>query len=81
MTAVESSYRRRKQMKASAWSRSVAAQLHESTRVGNKVLNGKGETVYEEKWNAGGVHGAFTATAKLRSNIFPVETSVEFVLP
>jgi len=47
----------------------------------NKVLGGKGETVYEEKWNAKGLHGAFTATAKLRSNNFPVETSVEFVLP
>lgn len=47
----------------------------------NKVLNGKGETVYEEKWNAEGVHGTFTATAKLRSNNFPVETSVAFVLP
>ncbi len=47
----------------------------------NKVLGGKGDTVYEEKWNAGGMHGSFTATATLRSNNFPVETSVEFVLP
>lgn len=45
------------------------------------TLKGKGETVFEESWDAKGQHGEFTAVAKLRSNNFPVETSVQFVLP
>ncbi|MEO8910516.1 MAG: BsuPI-related putative proteinase inhibitor [Gemmatimonadaceae bacterium] len=45
------------------------------------TLKGKDETVYEESWNPKGQHGSFTAVAVLRSNNFPVETSVQFVLP
>jgi hypothetical protein len=45
------------------------------------TLKGKAETVYEESWDAKGQHGSFTAIARLRSNNFPVETSVQFVLP
>jgi hypothetical protein len=47
----------------------------------SQTLNGKGETVFEESWNPKGQHGSFTAVAILRSNNFPVETSVQFVLP
>ncbi len=47
----------------------------------SQTLNGKGETVFEESWNTKGQHGSFTAVAILRSNNFPVETSVQFVLP
>jgi len=47
----------------------------------SETLKGKGETVFEESWDTEGQHGAFTAVATLRSNNFPVETSVQFVLP
>jgi len=47
----------------------------------SETLKGKGETVFEESWDTDGQHGAFTAVATLRSNNFPVETSVQFVLP
>ena len=47
----------------------------------SQTLNGKGETVFEESWNTKGQHGSFTAVAVLRSNNFPIETSVQFVLP
>ena len=45
------------------------------------TLKGKGETVFEESWDARGQHGEFKAIARLRSNNFPVETTVQFVLP
>ena len=47
----------------------------------SETLKGKGQTVFQESWNPKGQHGAFTAVAVLRSNNFPVETSVQFVLP
>jgi len=47
----------------------------------SETLKGKGETAFEESWNSKGQHGAFTAVAVLRSNNFPVETSVQFMLP
>ena len=47
----------------------------------SETLKGKGETVFEESWSTRGQHGAFTAVAVLRSNNFPVETSVQFMLP
>ena len=47
----------------------------------SETLKGKGETVFEENWNPKGEHGSFTAVALLRSNNFPVETTVQFVLP
>jgi hypothetical protein len=47
----------------------------------SETLKGKGETVFEESWNPKGQHGSFTAVALLRRNNFPVETSVQFVLP
>jgi hypothetical protein len=37
--------------------------------------------VFEESWNPKGQHGAFTAVAVLRSNNYPVESTVQFVLP
>lgn len=45
------------------------------------TLKGKGDAVFEESWDAKGQHGSFTAIARLRSTNFPVETSVQFVLP
>ena len=45
------------------------------------TLKGKGETVFEESWDAKGQHGEFKAIARLRSNNFPVETTVQFILP
>lgn len=47
----------------------------------SKTLKGRAETVFEESWDAKDKHGSFTATATLRSGNFPVETSVDFVLP
>jgi hypothetical protein len=47
----------------------------------SETLRGKGETAFEESWDSKGQHGSFTAVAVLRSNNFPVETSVQFVLP
>src|SRR2546421_7620860 len=47
----------------------------------SETLRGKEDTIYEESWSSKGEHGSFTAVAILRSNNFPVETSVQFVLP
>jgi hypothetical protein len=47
----------------------------------SETLKGKGETAFEESWDSKGQHGSFTAVAVLRSNNFPIETSVQFVLP
>jgi hypothetical protein len=47
----------------------------------SETLKGKGETSYEESWNTKGLHGSFTAVAVLRSNNFPIESTVQFVLP
>ena len=47
----------------------------------SETLKGKEDTIYEESWSTTGEHGSFTAVAILRSNNFPVETSVQFVLP
>ncbi|HZF73267.1 MAG TPA: BsuPI-related putative proteinase inhibitor [Gemmatimonadaceae bacterium] len=47
----------------------------------SETLKGKEDTSYEESWSSKGQHGSFTAVAILRSNNFPVETSVQFVLP
>ena len=47
----------------------------------SETLKGKGHTIFAESWDTKGQHGSFTALAILRSNNFPVETSVQFVLP
>jgi hypothetical protein len=47
----------------------------------SKTLKGKDQTVFEEIWETKGQHGSFTAVAILRSQNFPVETSVQFALP
>jgi hypothetical protein len=47
----------------------------------SETLKGKEDTIYEESWSSNGQHGSFTAVAILKSNNFPVETSVSFVLP
>ena len=47
----------------------------------SKTLKGKDDTVFEEVWNTEGHHGAFTAVATLKSENYPVETSVQFELP
>jgi hypothetical protein len=47
----------------------------------SETLKRKENTVFEESWKSAGQHGSFTAVAILRSNNFPVETSVQFVLP
>ena len=47
----------------------------------SETLKGKEDTIYAESWSSRGQHGSFTAVATLRSNNFPVETSVQFVLP
>ena len=47
----------------------------------SETLKGKEDTIYEESWSSKGQHGSFTAVAILKSNNFPVETSVQFVLP
>ena len=47
----------------------------------SETLKGKEDTIYEESWSSKGEHGSFTAVAILKSNNFPVESSVQFVLP
>ena len=47
----------------------------------SKTLKGKDGTVFEETWEPRGQHGAFTAVAILKSENFPVETSIQFSLP
>src|ERR1700682_242674 len=47
----------------------------------SETLKGKGQTTFEESWSPKGMHGSFTAVAMLRSNNFPIETTVQFVLP
>ncbi|MDQ6769285.1 MAG: BsuPI-related putative proteinase inhibitor [Gemmatimonadota bacterium] len=47
----------------------------------NETLKGKGVTVFEESWTPRDQHGSFSAVAVLRSNNFPIETTVQFVLP
>lgn len=47
----------------------------------SETLKGKEDTSFEESWSSKGQHGSFTAVAILRSENFPVETSVQFVLP
>jgi hypothetical protein len=47
----------------------------------SETLKGKGVTVFEESWTPTGQHGSFTAVAILRSNNYPIETTVQFVLP
>ncbi|HEY6088745.1 MAG TPA: BsuPI-related putative proteinase inhibitor [Gemmatimonadaceae bacterium] len=47
----------------------------------SETLKGKDETAFEESWNTEGQHGSFTAVAILKSNNFPIETSVQFMLP
>ena len=47
----------------------------------SETLKGKGETAFEESWDTNGLHGSFTAVAILKSNNFPIETSVQFMLP
>jgi hypothetical protein len=47
----------------------------------SETLKGKGATTFEESWNPKGLHGSFTAVAILRSNNFPIESTVQFVLP
>ena len=47
----------------------------------SETLKGKGETNFSESWDTKGQHGSFTAVAILRSENFPVESTVQFVLP
>jgi len=47
----------------------------------SKTLKGKDDTVFEESWETAGHRGTFTAVATLRSQNFPVETTVQFELP
>ena len=47
----------------------------------SETLKGKGETAFEESWDSKGQHGSFTAVAVLRSDNFPIESTVQFVLP
>ncbi len=46
----------------------------------SKTLKGKDGTVFEEKWEPKGQRGAFTAVAILKSENFPVETTIQFSL-
>ena len=47
----------------------------------SETIKGKGETAFEESWDTEGKHGSFTAVAILKSDNFPIETSVQFILP
>jgi hypothetical protein len=45
------------------------------------TIKGKSQASYAESWSTKGQHGSFTATAILKSDNYPVESSVQFVLP
>jgi hypothetical protein len=45
------------------------------------TINGKSQKTYSENWNTRGQHGSFTAVAILNCENYPVESSVQFVLP
>ena len=47
----------------------------------NKVLESREGTAFEERWDAAGRHGTFTAIAKLTSSNYPLESRLEFTLP
>ena len=47
----------------------------------SETIKGKGETNFSESWETKGQHGSFTAVAILRSDNFPIESTVQFVLP
>jgi hypothetical protein len=47
----------------------------------SETLKGKGATTFAESWNPKGMHGSFSAVAILRSSNYPIETTVQFVLP
>ena len=47
----------------------------------SKTLKGKDDTVFQEMWETTGHRGSFTAVAILKSENFPVETTVQFELP
>ncbi len=47
----------------------------------NKLLTSRESAKYQEKWNAAGLAGKFTAVATLRSTNYPVEERIEFTLP
>jgi Intracellular proteinase inhibitor len=45
------------------------------------TIKGRSATTYAESWSTKGQHGAFTAVAILKSDNYPVESAVQFVLP
>ena len=45
------------------------------------TIKGRSQTSYAESWSTKGMHGTFTAVAILKSDNYPVESSVQFVLP
>ena len=45
------------------------------------TIKGKSEASYAESWSTKGQHGTFTAVAILKSDNYPVESTVQFVLP
>jgi hypothetical protein len=45
------------------------------------TIKGKSQASYAESWNTRGQHGTFTAVAILKSDNYPVESTVQFVLP
>jgi hypothetical protein len=47
----------------------------------NKLLDPNETLTYEEKWNASGLRGRFTARALLESSNHPVEERIDFTLP
>ena len=47
----------------------------------SETIKGKGETMFSESWDTKGQHGSFTAVAILKSDNFPIESTVQFVLP
>lgn len=45
------------------------------------MIKGKSQASYAESWSTKGQHGTFTAVAILKSDNYPVESTVQFVLP
>lgn len=46
-----------------------------------QTIKGRSQTTYSESWSTKGQHGSFTVVAVLKSDNYPVESTVQFVLP
>jgi hypothetical protein len=61
------------------WRSSTGKMFTQSVQ--NRVVDANETLSFRDEWDPRGIHGRYTALAKLRSNNHPVEERVDFVLP